>query len=228
MRMRERSSAQGTARTECKQFSMPHCPRHRSTRSRGASCPDGKILLRYTISVGVSPLRVRMRVSWATGVIPGQSTAREDHTSWLPVSRRLSPRPRWRSRVCATWNGADGSAKEVARLSRKEDGLVAFDDTERICLLGTHEVPHLTMGVQRLKGADPPLARQEGKPFSGFGHRVGFFAHCPLSPDFLTLVGEAGKQMRRISFSRPGSAHGFAIDGKGISGRSLAASPDPP
>src|SRR5947208_141371 len=48
-----------------------------------------------------------------------------------------------------------------------------------------------------------------------------------IGTQFLTLVGEAGKQMGGISFSRPGSPHGFAIDGEGISGRGEGGSSDP-
>lgn len=40
-------------------------------------------------------------------------------------------------------------------------------------------------------------------------------------------MGEAGKQMRRVSLSRPGSSHGFAINGERIGGRGLARGPDP-
>ena len=83
------------------------------------------------------------------------------------------------------------------------------------------------MGVQSIKGTDPSANGQGGKQFASFGDLVGFFAHRQLGPDFFALVGEAGKQMGRISFCCPGSSHGFAIDGDGIGGRGQAGGPDP-
>jgi hypothetical protein len=81
--------------------------------------------------------------------------------------------------------------------------------------------------VQSIKRADASANGQSGKQFAGFGDLVGFFAHGQLSPDFLTLMGEAGKQMRRVSFSCPGSSQRFAIDSERIGGRGLASGPDP-
>src|SRR5260221_5213226 len=42
-----------------------------------------------------------------------------------------------------------------------------------------------------------------------------------------SLMGEAGEQMRRVSFSRPGSSHRFAKDFERIGGRGLTRGPDP-
>jgi hypothetical protein len=81
--------------------------------------------------------------------------------------------------------------------------------------------------VQRIKCTDPSANGQAGKQFAGFGDLVGFFAHSDLGPDFFALVGEARKQMGRISLCCPGSSHRFAIDGEGIGGRGQAGGPDP-
>jgi len=106
-------------------------------------------------------------------------------------------------------------------------GLIAFDNKERIGLVGAQEIPKLAMGVQGIKCADASANGQSGKQFTGLGDLVGFFAHCQLRPDFLALVGEAGKQMRRVSFGCPGPSHGFAIDSERISRRGLAGGLDP-
>ncbi len=108
-----------------------------------------------------------------------------------------------------------------------EGGLVPLDDKERRGLLGAQQAPQLAVRVQSIKRADASANGQSGKQFTGSGDLVGFFAHYQLSPDFLTLMGETGKQMRRISFSCPGSSHRFAIDGERIGGRGLASGPDP-
>ena len=76
-----------------------------------------------------------------------------------------------------------------------ECGLIAFDDKERIGVLGTEEVPELTVGMQRIKSADTSANGQGRKQFTRFWNFVGFFAYCQFSPDFFTLVREAGKQM---------------------------------
>ena len=108
-----------------------------------------------------------------------------------------------------------------------EGGLIPLDDKERIGLLAAQKAPQLAVSVQSIKRADASANGQRGKQFAGFGDLVGFFAHGQLSPDFLTLMGEAGKQMRRVSFSCPGSSQRFAIDGERIGGRGLASGPDP-
>lgn len=105
--------------------------------------------------------------------------------------------------------------------------LVAFDDKERIPLMRTQEVPELAVGVQSIKSADPPSDGERGKQLSSFRNLIRFFAYRHLGPDFLALMSEAGKQMRRVSFSRSGSSHRFAIDGEGIGGSGLAGGPDP-
>ena len=83
------------------------------------------------------------------------------------------------------------------------------------------------MGMERIEGADAPSNGQGRKQLASFWDLIGFFAHRQLSPDLLTVMGEAGKQMRGISLRRPGSSHRFPIDGEGISGRGETASPDP-
>ena len=81
--------------------------------------------------------------------------------------------------------------------------------------------------MQCIKSADPSANGQGRKQFPRFWNFVGFFADCHFSPDFFTLVREAGKQMGGISLCGPSSAYGLAIHGEGIGGRSQAASPDP-
>ena len=93
--------------------------------------------------------------------------------------------------------------------------------------MNARSVPQLAMSVQRIKRTDPSTDGQGGKQFASFGNLIGFFAHCQLSPDFLALMGEAGKQMGRILFLRAGSSHGLAIDGERIGGRGVAGRPDP-
>jgi hypothetical protein len=104
---------------------------------------------------------------------------------------------------------------------------IPFDDKEWIGMMSAQRIPELTMGVERIKGTDPTMNGQGRKQCACLRDLVGFFSHCQLGPNFLTLVRETGKQVRRFSFFCSCSSHGFAIDSEWISGRSETGRPNP-
>lgn len=70
-----------------------------------------------------------------------------------------------------------------------EDRLIALDDKEWIGLLGTQQVLEVTVGMQRVKGADPSGNGKRGQTFARLRNLIGFFADRQLRPHALFCGG---------------------------------------
>jgi hypothetical protein len=78
---------------------------------------------------------------------------------------------------------------KVGRQIGLKGRLVALDDKERIGVMQAKQIAQLTMGMQGIKGADPPSDGKQREQFAGFGNLIGF---SPTATWAQTRLGSDG------------------------------------